>query len=216
MSVEATRKESIYEYLAPLEKPLSQHVIDMFDGDILNSDRWVTFNIVGAQTFAMRDGINQGFSITTSASIGDRGGIDFNNIRQYDPFNSTVIQYATAISGTGILVAGGLGFNNPDWGSSFSERSGYRRNVLTGFYDQNTSDGVLSADTDTDIAVDFVQHRHQIYLTNTTHYYAIDGVLKTSLNTLLPNSGLQPTFMGWTNTANSGVASIQSCEAYNY
>ncbi len=216
MSVEAVRKDSIYEYLSPLSHVQGQHMMDKFDGDVLNSDRWVTFNIIGANTFAMRDAINGGFQITTPAVIGNRGGIDFDNIRQYDPFSSTVIQYATAISGTGVIIAGGLGVSNPDFGSSLSERSGYRRNTISGFYDQNNSDGSTSSSADTDVAVDLVQHRHQIYLANTSHYYTIDGVLKASLSTTLPNDPMQPTFMGWTNTANSATGSIQSCEAYNY
>lgn len=217
MSVEAVRKDSLYEYLSPLEKPLTQHFVDMFDGDVLDPDRWTTYNIFGANTFAMADGIDQGFRITTQGGINNRGGIQFGgNIRQYDPFNSSSIQYATRISGADALMAGGLGVLNPDAGSSTSERTCWLASTLSGTYDLNTSNGTLTSVSNTPISIDLLQHRHQVYATNTTHYYTIDGVLGVSTNTFLPNSGMSPFFLGWTNGASVSVTSIQYMEAFNY
>jgi len=215
MSVEPVRKDSLYEYLSPQQKIMGQHFVDNFDGDILN-ERWTTYNIFGANTFAMQTGINQGFRITTQGGINNRGGIQFGAIRQYDPFNSSTIQYATRITSLNALMVGGLGRLNPDGGSSTSERTSWRANTLGGFYDLNTSDGTLTAAVDSSIALDLLQHRHQVYATNTTHYYSIDGVLEASENTFLPTNALLPFFMGWTNGASQSVTSIQYMEAFNY
>lgn len=216
MSVEAVRKDSIYEYLSPLSKVQGQHMVDKFDGDVLDSNRWTTYNIFGGNTFAMGDGINRGFQITTQVGINNRGGIAFSNIRQYDPFNSSSIEYCRIISGADALIVGGLGFSNPDGGSSSSERSCWRTNRISGFYDLNTSDGATTTATDTTLANDTLDHRHQLYLVNTSNYYSIDGVLRASHATNLPNVRLMPFFMAWTNGASSTVGSIQYCEAFNY
>jgi hypothetical protein len=218
MSVEAVRKESIIEYLTSLSKPLPQHFVDKFDGDILDSNRWTFINIFGAAgSSSMLDGINNGFQITSGAAINARSGIKFGDIRQYDNDGSRIIQYSKAISGTANIMNGGLSATSQvDAGSSNMNGIAYRRITTTGFYDFFTSNGATATAISTSVAIDLLQHRFQLDITSTAGYISIDGILEGTITLTLPTSGMQPFFASFTAAANAAVASIQYCEAFNY
>jgi len=67
-----------------------QHFIEWFSGKQLPS-YWDFTQIVATATGAMYDGVDGGYRITTSATTGARGEIDFGDKRQFDLASSECI-----------------------------------------------------------------------------------------------------------------------------
>lgn len=211
MSVEPVRQNSLYEFLSPPEKVMSQHFVEHFDGDIL-SERWQTNNFIGTSTFQMADAINQGFEINTDAVNNTQGFIDFNNIRQFDFQKCAMIWEMRTPDSTLRRIQWGL-FEDFTLSQNFATITNDSVNTN---YEFATRDATTSSIADSGIPIDEVFRKHQIIATSTAYYYSQDGVPLISKTTNLPTTKLQPAGSILTRSAAIRTARYRYVEVFNF
>ena len=205
---------SLYERLSALTQVMGQRVVETFDGSVL-SERWTTDTGVGTPTYAMADSVDGGFTITTGSSANDRGSISFNGKHQY-AFDGSVLIYvgkadsivntiAIAALNSGVTFAGGN-----DWAYV-----GNHSAVDSTNFTSRTSSGSAQSTTSTGVALDTNYHVFKTETKSSSVEFSIDGVLKTTITTNLPNRSLQPMYTVQADEASSKVGSILYLEAYN-
>jgi hypothetical protein len=192
MSVEAVRKESIYEYLSSLSKPMPQHFVDNFDGDIIDSGRWTFGNTGGVGIFAMASAINEGASIIAQNTPSGDSELTFNLIRQYDMQSAVVISEFRRVTATNTVAAVGLTDGILILGS-LQATGAWRDSTTDTFKELQHNNGLApSATTASDVPIDLVFTKYQIIFTSTALYGSINGVLKVTATTDLPSGQGQP------------------------
>jgi hypothetical protein len=173
-------------------------------------DRWTTNDITGTNTFAMKDAVDGGFQITTGGNNGDHGTITFNDIRQYAPTASELISVVKFDETT---IDGAVGFSNDNsLGSSHS--AFWSESTETNFKLSTRGTGART-ETDTGVVRDTAKHIIGISCGSPNVNMSMDGVLKSTVSSSIPNAPMQPIFYLKTQSATSKTAHITYMECYN-
>ncbi len=191
----------------PREVP-STHVNEWFDGDAL-AERWTFTDIAGTGSSAMLDGIDGGYQITTGATDDDESAINFNDIRHYSNTNTVNESIAAAIAATRFRS----GFSeDTDMSNSFALVDMDSDNTN---YEVSTDDGTTETGTSTGIAVDTTTRRHKLILSSADVKHFIDGILKVTKTTNLPDQKQQPYFAVKARSTGAKTGTIRYMEVYH-
>jgi len=207
---------SVYELFNPLTTIAKSHFWDWFDGSDLNN-RWIKHS--GASpTYAMGDGVDAGFQISTGTTNNDRGGIHMSTTRHYDQENSifiAVVRSAVAITSQQ-QFAGFSAVDDPALANdSLAVWHSFRQ--LTNFALRTANSGEGNSDTEGSVALDTNLHSVKVVCGDTPDVKLfMDGVLDVTKTTTLPNSKMQPYF----STRNNGGTAVSElniiyCETFN-
>ena len=199
---------SMYESRSALTTVQKQHFVEWFSGSALDSI-WTT-TLTGATTITTQDVVDGGLGITTGASSGNGGMIDFNNKRQYAHDGSVligVIQRNDNLWSQFGLTANTGAFST-DWAGvqDFSSQT----------WVQVRSADSTGTNIDTDIAVNENASSVKIELSSSNIVVHIDGVLKVTKTTNRPRVNMQPGYRVFSETTSaSKTGYIRYLEAYN-
>ena len=190
-----------------------------FSGDSIDAI-WTTNDVVGTNTFAMTDGIDNGLQITTGANTNDRGSIDFNDIRHFDPVLSTMwalIQVDDAANMRGMVCITSLS----DFPTAGSNGRGYevgigstQSNIYLG-----TSSGASSTTTTSGVARSNSVVAVKVISdgTSTRLYLLVSGAwnLEATITTTRTTDACQPSFFVITANAAAEVGRILYMKVQN-
>ena len=204
--------DSIYDQLNASGTIAKQRMVETFSGDALDTDRWnLTQVYLGGGTAPMSDEVDGGCVLTTAGGSDDGVEIDFNNIRQYEPTGSVIIgsvKKGETNSYIDFGFAGTITGSNTNSAELRMMNSGNFR-LLTGSSSGNST-------THSDLAIDLNWHTHKVECSTPDAKLTIDGVLKITKTTDLPNQKAQPAMSTWSLTdASAKHGYINYCEAYN-
>jgi len=209
--------DSVYEMFNPLTDVRKQHFWDWFSGKSIDS-RW-TYNNVdsSADSSAMSDTVDGGYELITGTPTAARCAINFNDKRQYSHSGSVIIGVikgsTTSNMGTGIGLADGEDLalsGDMAWGGMETALETGSKFLI------RTADGSSGSNTETNVSIDTNFHSNKIELDGSNAKYTLDGVLKVTKDTNLPDTKLQPTFYAIHRTTGGTVSGfIRYCEAYN-
>jgi len=194
-------------------RPKKQHFWDFFYGNALKSV-WTETNTGGTGTFAMINGLNEGFSITTGATSGNDSEIDFNNTRQYSHVGSIVVATVRMLS----LVSGGTFYRVGLTGQIIANNTNML-NIL-----QQSTDGGIALETGGASGGGRTQgtvtpHTNwqsvEVEITSAAATMKLSGVLDVTKTTDLPTIAMQPYFHVSTFSSGAKESRIRSIEAYN-
>ena len=185
---------SLYEKLFPLNTVMKQRMVENFNGDALDTDRWTTsqYNTT-YMTFRTSDTINGGFEMVTPASNNTGGNITFGNVaRQYSETGSVFICVA---KGSDSLTENFQGFvkDHVTWNT-------YRNMATIG---NVPNEGVLfshtsnaSADTQVSCGATFhaTEALYKIECKQTLVEYGTNGTIGATVTSTLPVVPMQPRF----------------------
>lgn len=215
MSIEAVRKDSLYEYLSPPQKIMSQHFVDLFDGDILN-ERWALTILRGTGIGFMQDDINEGFNIRAIGTPTPqfKTKISFSSTRQYSNVGSTMIGEWRTLELT----------NNPAKMalvniSSDAANTNFISTIFsaTFFALQTAAGGAPTTTFGSTTYNDLLFHRHELTITSTMGTLIVAGNLEATSTTTLPTLRLEPTFQQNSQTANVAKnMRVRFAEAFNH
>ena len=234
--VSPTRTDSIYEQFNPLTTVAKQRFVEWFAGDELNltnnvSHRWYKGYSVTVPTMAFVDSDGGGFKITTGTNTYSDGRIYFaqdnndqagyeNSAKQYTHDSSTVISIFKEISVTtgSYSLSGFTGQPTGNAGTTATQNanSGTFQTLSNVFC--RTGDGSTTSQLETDLAKDTNWHMHRTDLYPTNCKLMIDGTLKATKTSNLPESAMTPVFYQSYGSSSGGSAkegAIRYMEAYN-
>ena len=193
-----------------------QHFIEWFSGSAIDTTRWTNTTQSGSgMSVVMNDLVDGGVRATSTGSGSNWGQLNFNNKRPFSKTGSVFIGVCKRIGGTGVALI--------DFGMFGDNLNGNAKQAVMRDYDNNTYKVLLtgaataSSETDSDIVTDFSVHSYKIECTATPDVdLYIDGVLKVTKTTDLPNLDLQPGFKNFAqNSSGNAVCDISYIEAYN-
>jgi len=202
---------SLYERLSALTQVMGQRVVENFVGSVLN-ERWQTNNVQGTNTFQMADVIDGGFEIITGTTTNDDGSINFNNKRQYD-FNASIIIFVMKqITATSYRCQAGFTDSNnlPSGDSAYIDNN----TDFTNYRLLTFNNGSGTA-TSLGVALDQLEHSFKVETKVSSVEGSMDGVLKATNTTNLPDEKMQPGFEVITLAAAAKTGRIRYLEAYN-
>ncbi len=209
-----SRFDTFYQVFNPIPKPIKYrtHFVEWFSGEVIDTI-WTETDLGNGGDVAMSDEINGGFKMTTAAiGLNDSITMSFNDINHYEPTGSIAV-YVQRIEDA---FQSNLycGFVEDKDHNDDKALMGQDHNVSANFflYTRNGSDTFNS----TDIIEDNNYHVFKLILTPTNTEGFMEGVLKATNTTTLPNVALQPTmFLRQRTTAVAKVGHILYYEAYN-
>jgi len=179
-----------------------------FTGAALDSNIWTTEG--AGSSYAMVDAIDGGFRLTTGTSNSDSANIHFNDIKQFDDSASEFISVIKLTTLTNQITAVGLRD-----GEDFV-RMLFDSNTGSGEFTMQTKDGATAETTDTGITGDTNWHVHSGKMLSASVEGYIDGVLKATHSTNIPDSGqLEPLYFVFNRTAATNSSDIRYFEVYN-
>lgn len=212
-----TSYPSFYEMFQALTTIAKQRFEDWFDGNGLDTTRWTTRTIAGAGgSSAIDDSIDGGFQLIATSGSNNVYGIDFNDKRQYDYQNSTIIAVMkkTTARNTDMQVTVGM-TGLVSYANSYFAVGGLST-ASTSFFVVRSFDSTTSSDTVTDLALDTSWHSYKCVASASDLKVYIDGVLKVTKTTNLPVVKLQPSVVVQaTNTVGDMQMNIRYFEAKN-
>ena len=191
-----------------------QRMVETFSGDALDTNRWEQKNYSGTGTFAMVDGADGGFSITTASDTNARNsGIEFNNIRPFSHTGSVWITVFRTVTASNNQVVVGLVDNAYSGGGYYQVRN---RQGNTYYQLQTRSDAAGSTSTDTTTNTDTSWHVHKGQVDGINATLHIDGVQAVTTTSTVPNDRMEPVFDVLNHTsAQANEARIRYLEVYN-
>lgn len=207
---------SFYELFNPLSTVGKSRYVCQFDGNAL-SPEWTKQDVTGTGSGAMADSIDGGFQVTSGATSGNETDYGFNNARQFNNTSSTLIAVIQALSNTssvsyvGFGSNTGLAYNANNNSIAFAVCDSANVNFSLRTADQLTN----SEDTSSGVAIDTSWHTHELVLGASNVKYYIDGSLKITKSSNLPNFIVEPIFGVKTTTSSAKTTGIKYLEAFN-
>ena len=203
---------SVYEILDAISTTRKQRFWDWFDGDALKSI-WTTTDLSGTNTFGMDDNIDGGFKITTATTNGNRGQIEFNDVRSFTHNASVLIGVMKRATGS-MLINMGM-FNNTEiFANSFYNGGLVSNDSSDTNYELGTSTAAALSNTASSIAIDTNWRVHKLEFGASDVKLTIDGTLEVTKTTNLPTTKMQPAF-GARSRGGAGDGHIRYMEVYN-
>jgi len=162
--------------------------------NIPTGSSWTFGTVAGTITNTMVDGLNQGFRMTTDTTAATRGGLSNNDIRNFDPTNSTVYGIFS-FDNTATFVTSGLS-SNVNTNTTSTEYAAVNLDTTLSNVALASCDGVTLSKTETDIALSTDPVIYRLVLGSTDLklylYIADEWVLKVTKTTNRPTVALQP------------------------
>ena len=191
---------------------LRQRFVETFSADALDTDRWDIGYNSGNVPNGMSDEINGGFFIKTTNSW-DQVRLDWNNKRQFSPTTSKFIasmKYTNSASAS----AGGAGLIEDKTSAELVSNNGVGWSLSANNSYFNTGDGTNRQVNTTGATIDNNFHTYTGELNGTNAKGSIDGILKATNSTHIPqaSSKLQPSV--WHKSGDE-TFNINYYEAYN-
>ena len=207
--------KSIYDQLNASGTVAKQRVVETFSGDALDTDRWATNNNSGTNTFAMVDGSDDGFKITTQAASSAHGSITFDNIRQYAHNGSECIGVLKRNTGS-VRSYMGLSNNANATSTAFQMAIVEDRTALAnkGVSSSNGSSFTNTASSPA-IPIDTAWTGYKLALDGTDIKLYINGVLGVTKSTTNPTVNMQPIVGARNEASTAGETQVRYLEAYN-
>jgi len=203
--------DSLYESFNPLNVIATQHFVEWFSGDALDSI-WTQGDAGGVGTFQMEDSIDGGFSIQSGATAADFSFIGFNNIKHYDADNSILIavfkDYNIAVGNERV------GLNNLDSEEGLGTHSSYMEAIQSVANYRLSTINVSFTQVAGSVLRDTNFHSLKIQNTASDCKMIIDGVLDVTNTTTLPTDPLQPR-IGSRADNGAGKVGIRYLEVFN-
>jgi hypothetical protein len=180
--------DNVLSMVSPPKNIKRTWFVDWFYGSALKG-YWDQNDITGVGTFAMADGIDEGFSISTTATNGNASSIvAANTERKFDPVGSVHIAIIRRVSANGGYIQGLGNRADGDIGNTPDESIRLDNLSTATFIRLATINGVSSTSVNTSIPIDTVFHRSRLELTPTTATAIVDGILEGTITTTLPLS----------------------------
>jgi len=203
---------NVYEMITRPAVLKKSWFVDYFDGDDIKA-YWTFTDHLGTGSSAMVDAIDGGFAITTDTGTNNRSSINFNNIRHHD-MGSCWIEIVSKFDNSANATYTGLG-ENGDFGNSGGTAgiSIQSWTAQTNFRIA-TSDSTTFSSTSTGVALDANFHRTKLRNDATNGQLWLDGILKVTKTTNLPNEKGQPFFKVQTTNSTAAVGTIRYFEVY--
>ena len=175
----------------------------------MDTDRWAT-TLTGATTITTQDVVDGGLGITTGASSGNGGMIDFNNKRQYAHDGSVLI--GVIQRNDNLWYQFGLNANTGTFSTDWAGVQDFSSQTWV----QVRSADSTATNIDTDIAVNENASSVKIELSSSNIVVHIDGVLKVTKTTNRPRVNMQPAYRVFSSTTSAAKTGyIRYLEAYN-
>ena len=207
---------SVYEmFVEDLTTVRKQHFWEYFSGATLNS-RWTQSEVDAPASFAMMDGVDEGFKVSADGGANNEGMINFNNTRQYEETGSVSIGVVKA---TDIVSVG-----------SYSGMSGHITGISSGngylvdsaLFHINSSNtnfaltighATVSNSTEGSVALNTSWNNYKIENGASNTILSINGVVEATKDaTYKPTIPMQPV----TGVFGNGKSiQVRYCEAYN-
>ena len=206
---------SVYEMFNPLTEVRKQHFWEYFSGDSLNS-RWTQSEVDAPASFAMVDGVDEGFKITADGGANNEGMINFNNKRQYEEQGSVSIGVVKATDITSINSYSGMSGHI----TGVSSGNGYLVDSALLYINGGNTNFALSTGhatvanaTEGSVALNTNWQSIKIENNTSNTILSINGVVDvTKDSTYKPTIPMQPVTGVFGNGKN---IQIKYCEAYN-
>ena len=228
--VSPTRTDSIYEQFNPLTTVAKKRFVEWFSGKTLNTDRWFQGYSVASPTWSMVDEVGGGLKVTTGTSTYSDGRIYFahdddnaqneDSVKQFTHDSSTVISIFKEINVTtgSYSLSGFNGMIEGNAGTTGTQNanSGTFQTLSNVFC--RTGDGSTTSQLETDLAKDTNWHMHRTDLYSANCKLTIDGTLKATKTSNLPQSVMTPVFYQAYGSSSGGTGkqgAIRYMEAYN-
>jgi len=202
---------SLYEQFNPLTTVAKQIMVELFQGDALDTDRWDEWDETGTGTFSMVDAIDEGFSIKTDS--GGRSGIGFNNIRQYAHDGSVVIFNIRSVDTVTFRTF--AGFRASQTTNGATEWSALDVNSANSNFGLFTADASTGATTQGSITIDTLFHTFKIETGSSDVTMDIDGILDVTRTDNRPTVKMQPIIASRDDGTTLPELRIRYLEAFN-
>ena len=212
---------SVIESYNQLPTIPKQHLVEWFTGHSLNTDRWTQLYTNGTGTAGMSNSIDGGYYQTTNSASNAGAEIAFadtwnggTNIRPFSHLGSTIIWVCKISNASNMNFGSGMG--------EMARADGAGNNaVYTFLYGSNFgmrtcfSDGSQS-NLDSGVSGDTNFHAHKMSLKQARGEYTLDGVLRGTVSTNLPQAVMQPVGgFGKHSASGTWTLNIKYCEAWN-
>ena len=162
--------------------------------NIPTGSSWTFTNVAGVTTATMVDGLTGGYRLTTDSTAATRGGLSNNDIRNFNPTDSTVYGIFS-FDNTATFVTCGLS-NNLNTNTTSTQYAAVNLDTTLSNIALASCDGVTLSKTETDIALSTDPVIFRLVLGSTDLklylYIADKWELKITKTTNRPNVALQP------------------------
>ena len=233
--VSPTRTDSLYEQIQPLTTVMKNRFVEWFVGSALNHGTsgkvWYKGYTIAVPTMAMLDEVGGGFKITTGTNTwsdgriyfahdnGDQAGYE-DSVEQFTHDSSTVISIFKEIHVTtgSYSLSGFTGMATGNAGTTATQNANSGTFQSLSNVHCRTGDGTTTSQLETDLAKDTNWHMHRLDLYPANCKLTIDGTLKATKTTNLPQSGMTPVFYQAYGSSSGGTGkqgAIRYMEAYN-
>ena len=204
---------SLYEAFNPLTTVAKQRFVEWFSGQALDTN-WNLVNTLGTITLSMADVVDGGLNMATTATNGHRGYISRNNKRHFDEDASVCITIFQRV-GVNTVSASGLEKTHGDTGSSTSNCAGALDASSQTFKRLFTSDGTLTQQQDSTVAVDTNWTTYVIKMLASSVTLDIAGVLEVTNTLRLPTDTVEPFCQSWSLASSVANSRFRYMECYN-
>lgn len=204
---------SVYEHLnGGFTTVMKQRFVDEFSGSdeqIEDSGRAWTKHTTGSGTYTMGTTADSGLLMTTGSSTSDQNCIDFGGINQFSNTGCECIYVGRPVESSSRSFTFGLAEDNSGANATLRLRND------NGDYQELITKGSSQTATPTDVATDEAFHSYKMSIANSNAKLSIDGILKATTGSNLPDAGLQPFILIQTNTTAARSCNSRYYEAYN-
>tara|TARA_R110002126_G_scaffold110156_1_gene247235 strand:- start:1197 stop:1787 length:591 start_codon:yes stop_codon:yes gene_type:complete len=191
-----------------------QHFIEWFSGKQLPS-YWTKVDIAGAGTYEMVDGVDEGFSITTTSGTSNRDAITFNQIRPFSPTGSVMIVTAkrvtSANAGANLSMSES---NDPITTAAESWATIHDDTAANAYKALQTRDSSAHSIVSSSVPRDTAWTNYKLELSGDAKLH-INGSLEITKTTNLPIAKLQPSLRSISRASNTSEIRVRYLEAYN-
>ena len=206
---------SVYEMTNPLTTVRKQHFWEYFSGATLNS-RWTQSEVDAPASFAMMDGVDEGFKVSADGGANNEGMINFNNTRQYEETGSVSIGVVKATDIVSVNSYSGMSGHI----TGVSAGNGYLVDSSLLWVNSNntnfaliTGHATVSNSTEGSVALNTNWQSIKIENGASDTKLSINGVLDvTKDSTYKPTIPMQPVTGAF---GNGKSIQVRYCEAYN-
>jgi len=194
---------SLYESFQALTSLQVSHFVEWFSGDAIDSIWTNTTQSGSGMSLAMADEIDGGLLATAIAAGNNFAQLNFNDKRHYDKEGSIFLSVAKRSGGTGVALID-LGMFGDNLNGN-GKQAVMRDLQNTSFKTLLTGAAASTTQTNSDVATDTNYHSYKIEMKASSVELSIDGVLKVTNTTNLPNLDLQPGFKCFSQSASADV-----------
>ena len=212
--------KSIYDQLNASGTIAKQRMVETFNGDALDTDRWNLNDINGGTSGAMVDDVDGGYKVSFSTQAAAWGGLTFNNKRQFDlqANDSIFVAKRTFGSASGGFRAGIANSTSTNENNTvtWSSNTGSSPNGKFFIWTKTEAQGWSQVKVETTTTIDDNWHVGKLESRSNGLTFILDGVTAATHGTGQGSVKAQPYITGYgTNTESGRSFSVRYCEVCN-